>query len=64
MKEHADCFANKDGICICLHNTYFRGKDCPFYATKKQAEESRRKCRARLMEMDCQGLIEKYGGMA
>lgn len=32
-KVHHDCFANKDGMCSCLNNNDFNGKDCPFYKT-------------------------------
>lgn len=28
---HTDCFANKDGHCVCLSDNDFGHKDCPFY---------------------------------
>ena len=59
-----DCFAykNKDGAgrCTCLSNTDFRGKMCPFYATRVEAEEARRKARERLVSMGMPDLLEKY----
>ena len=36
---HHDCFANHDGVCHCLNDNNFNGKDCPFY---KAAETVRR----------------------
>lgn len=32
--KHVDCFANKGGECICLIDTDFNGRDCPFYKTE------------------------------
>ncbi len=62
--ECTDCFAYKDkdgaGRCTCLSNTDFRGKPCPFYATKEAAEASRRKARERLVSMGMPDLLEKY----
>ena len=34
-KDHKECFANKDGRCICLKDNNFGDKDCPFYKTKE-----------------------------
>jgi len=28
---HRDCFANKDGVCVCLGDNDFHGKDCLFF---------------------------------
>lgn len=38
-RAHHDCFANRDGVCHCLNDNNFNGKDCPFY---KNAETVRR----------------------
>lgn len=32
---HIDCFANHGGVCCCLNDNDFNGKDCPFYKTKE-----------------------------
>lgn len=32
-RAHHDCFANHDGVCHCLNDNNFNGKDCPFYKT-------------------------------
>lgn len=32
---HHDCFANHDGVCCCLSDNNFNGKDCPFYKTEE-----------------------------
>ena len=44
---HPDCFAYKDGICVCLSRNDFDG-DCPFYKpnTEVSMEEIREECRA------------------
>ncbi len=34
--KHTDCFANKDGRCICLKDTNFGKKDCAFYKNNKE----------------------------
>ena len=31
-----DCFGNKDGMCMPLSDTRFKGKECPFFKTKEQ----------------------------
>ena len=64
MSSHPDCFANKSGICICLSDTNFQGRDCPFYATSAQVEESRRRSHDRLVSIGAIDLIQKYGGKA
>lgn len=28
---HGDCFANRGGVCTCLKDNDFGGRDCPFY---------------------------------
>lgn len=30
-RAHDDCFANRDGVCTCLKDNDFGGRDCPFY---------------------------------
>lgn len=35
--DHPDCFAKKNGKCVCLNDTKFGGgRDCPFYKSKEQ----------------------------
>jgi hypothetical protein len=29
--KHDDCFALKDGKCLCLNSSDFGEKECPFY---------------------------------
>lgn len=62
MSNHPDCFANKSGICICLSDTDFHGRDCSFYATSEQVEERRRRSHDRLISIGAFDLIQKYGG--
>lgn len=38
-KKHTDCFANKNGGCICLKNNKFKGTDCPFYKPAKDVPD-------------------------
>lgn len=64
VSNHPDCFANKDGICICLGDTDFHGKDCSFYATAAQVEENRQRSHDRLVAMGAFDLVQKYGGKA
>ena len=40
---HRDCFANKDGVCVCLGDNNFHGKDCPFFKTTAQCDADRQK---------------------
>lgn len=30
-RAHGDCFANRGGVCTCLKDNDFGGRDCPFY---------------------------------
>ncbi len=30
-RTHGDCFANRGGVCTCLKDNDFGGRDCPFY---------------------------------
>ena len=57
-----DCYAIQNGMCRLLKDTKFPGKLCPFYASKAQAEEDRRKARERLERIGATDLIQKYGG--
>lgn len=41
-RAHGDCFANRGGICICLKNNKFDGRDCPFYKAADTNREDRR----------------------
>lgn len=44
---HKDCFANKQGKCVCLSKNDFHG-DCPFYkpGTEVSMDQIMRECRA------------------
>lgn len=46
--DHPDCFANVDNICVCLLDTDFGGKPCPFYKcnTKITIEKIIRDCKS------------------
>lgn len=57
---HRDCFANKDGRCICLSDNDFGKKDCPFYKNKTEAENERRACRERLIYAGKKYLLDEY----
>ena len=38
--NHFDCFARmRNGTCYALHDTDFKGKECPFYKPKEQVEK-------------------------
>ncbi len=34
--KYKGCFANKDGYCMCLKETDFGGRKCPFYKSGKK----------------------------
>ena len=57
---HRDCFANKDGVCVCLGGNDFHGRDCPFYKTTAQNEADRKKSYERLVQFGRTDLIEMY----
>lgn len=57
---HRDCFANKDGVCVCLGDNDFHGKDCPFYKTPARNEADRQKSYERLVQLGRTDLIEMY----
>lgn len=40
-RVHGDCFANKGGICTCLKDNDFNGRDCPFYKPADTVREER-----------------------
>lgn len=44
---HKDCFAHKDGRCVCLNDNDFGGRDCPFYksGSRTSMDEIRAACR-------------------
>ncbi len=55
--NHQDCFSCSHGICRLLENMDFHGKDCCFYATKKQVQDARKKARDRLVVVGATHLI-------
>lgn len=40
---HRDCFANKNGVCVCLGDNDFHGKDCPFSRPRRSVTQTGRK---------------------
>ena len=57
---HRDCFANKGGVCVCLGDNDFHGKDCPFFKTTAQCDAGRQKSYERLVALGRTDLIEMY----
>ena len=56
-----NCFANKNGLCMILTDTWFpNGKSCPFYATQDEVDAKRWAARKRLIEIDKLELELKY----
>ena len=41
-RAHGDCFVNRDGVCSCLKNNEFGGRDCPFYKAADTAPQEGR----------------------
>lgn len=60
--DKRDCFGNHKGKCTVLKEQGFSPINCSFYATKEQAEKSRKKARQRLIDKDLIGLVGKYIG--
>ena len=42
-RAHSDCFANRGGVCTCLKDNDFGGRDCPFYKPADTVRESQRR---------------------
>ncbi|EOT27658.1 hypothetical protein C805_01766 [Eubacterium sp. 14-2] len=42
-RAHNDCFANRGGVCTCLKDNDFGGRDCPFYKPADTVREGRRR---------------------
>ena len=42
-RRHGDCFANRGGVCPCLKDNAFGGRDCPFYKPAGTVQD--RRCR-------------------
>lgn len=42
-RAHDDCFANKGGVCICLKDNGFGGRDCPFYKPADTVRDKQRR---------------------
>ena len=38
-RAHGDCFANRGGVCTCLKDNDFGGRDCPFYKSAGTVRE-------------------------
>ena len=57
---HRDCFANKDGVCVCLRDNDFHGKGCPFFKTTAQCDADRQKSYKRLVSIGRDDLVERY----
>ena len=41
------CAANRDGVCLCLNDTEFRNKDCPFFKERVVTEPVKKRHSAR-----------------
>lgn len=39
-RMHGDCFANRGGVCTCLKDNDFGGRDCPFYKPAETVREN------------------------
>lgn len=57
---HRDCFANKCGVCVCLGDNDFHGKDCPVFKTTAQNDTDRQKSYERLVSIGRDDLVERY----
>ena len=42
-RAHDDCFANKGGVCICLKDNGFGGRDCPLYKSADTVRDKQRR---------------------
>lgn len=42
-RMHRDCFANRGGVCTCLKDNDFGGRDCPFYKPAGTVREGQRR---------------------
>lgn len=62
-KLHGHCFANKDGLCMILTETWFeKGKECPFFATQDEVDAARWRTKQRLIRLGMTYLEKKYSG--
>lgn len=59
-KDRQDCFANKNGRCICLTDTKSYMDKCPFYKTSDAARAERMDGYNKLFSEGRVDLIEKY----
>ena len=46
-----DCAAYEDGMCVCLIDTNFKKKECPFFKTTQQCAEEEANRRERLEQI-------------
>lgn len=42
-RRHSDCFANRGGVCTCLKDNDFGGRDCPFYKPAGTVQDKQRR---------------------
>lgn len=42
-RVHGDYFANRRGVCTCLKDNDFGGRDCPFYKPADTVREGQRR---------------------
>ena len=52
--SHYDCFANRNGKCLCLLDSSFPGKICPFYKSNKEISIEK-------IQKDCKDYSKFYG---
>lgn len=53
-----DCFANREGACLALKETYPGRRRCPFYKTREQRAFGLASSAARLESMGLEELID------
>ena len=53
-----DCFANREGVCLALKETYPGRRRCPFYKTREQRTFGLASSAARLVAMGREELID------
>ena len=52
---HTDCFAHKDGKCVCLSENDFGKRDCSFYKPDTEADMDE-------IMAECKAYAETHGG--
>ena len=58
--SETDCFAYKEGRCICLDTSDFGRRRCPFFKTLETLEAERKAVIDKLIREGRQDLLEQY----